>query len=159
MKINLLLLTLLSFSMVNAAQISFSQNNVTHQFVGNAAGIQGLSTNQPLMGQFTINNVAQGPVNTNISINTSAPNTGYYPGGSLGWSSQQNGCYYTFTLSAGGFPGEWDSKHAYMISVAVDGTNIGQSISSPSTYWDPTTVSNVCFKDNSVITVSFTGIN
>jgi hypothetical protein len=153
------LATSLALSTAMSATLNVTQDsNVEHEFLGKAQGVEGLSGNNLVSlknGPYQINEVSQGPINSTLSLNSfSAPNIPYYPAGSVGWSSQQSGCNYTFTLSAGGYPGEYDVKEGYTINVSVDGNNVGSVTSDPNSYWNPVTINNVCVKNNSDIEVN-----
>ena len=165
MKIKSFSILLLSIATVaNTATISFTQviGQNSKSFYGKAAGIDGMGQYAYLSGNiFNIQNVRQGVVNTNITIGDNLT-TPFWPAGSLGWSSQQSPCnggsLYTFTISAGGNPGQWDPKNYYNVAVTVDGNQIGSNNTSSNTYWSPTNVANVCLTTNSNIRVTLTQI-
>ncbi|WP_419536834.1 hypothetical protein [Endozoicomonas sp.] len=143
-----------------AASISFNQSQppegIHTPITVKGAGISGLEQDVKAEGSFQIENDAEGRViNTNISVNNLKNSIPQIPSGSIGWSSEGGGSY-TFTISAGGNPGEWDPKQRYCIEVSVDGGQIGRSCTSSKSYWSPTLVHNTSLSQETNISVSFT---
>ena len=143
-------------TVANAATISFFQDGLQYPMKAKGPAIQGIDpyafTSIPNGQKFSINNVAQGVINTTLSLEAdSAPAIPYAPVGSLSWTNY-SGTTYEFDISAGGYPGQWDPKIPYCIDVVVDGRDIGHNCSSATSYWAPT-IANATLTNNSSIQV------
>lgn len=142
-----------------AASISFEQSQppegIKTAITVKGAGIKGLEQDVKAEGTHQIENDAEGRViNTNVSVNNLNNNIPQIPSGSIGWSSEGGGSY-TFTVSAGGNPGEWDPKQVYCIEITVDGGQIGRNCTSKKSYWEPTSIHNISLSQSTNISVSF----
>ncbi len=142
-----------------AASISFEQSQppegIKTPITVKGAGIKGLEQDVKAQGTHQIEDDAAGRViNTNVSVNNLNNNIPQIPSGSIGWSSE-GGNNYTFTVSAGGNPGEWGPKQAYCIQVTVDGGQIGRNCTSSKSYWAPTLIHDIPISQSTNISVSF----
>ncbi|MGL4859655.1 MAG: hypothetical protein ACRC5A_07980 [Enterobacteriaceae bacterium] len=156
-------LLLMSAFTVQAAQISFHQQQPSDPFIGQSSGVHGLEQRTVLgVGPYQLYKVSQGVANATVSIGDQQNPPGV-PAGSIAWNSQQQSCdggnYYTVQLSAGGNPGQWDPKQRYEIIMKLNGQEIGTNTTNPKTYWAPTTIHNVCLGDNSQLDVTLNKVS
>lgn len=143
----------------NAASISFtspssSPSGITTPFTVKGAGVYGLKNATIATGSYNIMYDSEGRViNTNLSFNNNKDNLPQVAPGSLGWSSE-GGNTYTFTISAGGNPGQWDPKQDYCMTLFVNGSKVGTNCTNHKSYWAPTMAHKVKLTSSSQIKVN-----